>query len=98
MARWVKNDGTEQTVRPQSGLYFTHTELHTLVDGFPTGTALTPREQGGLFLYQDDEGWSKGKPVNQAATALLHQHRPDLAHVEVYGDVVVADFSEIQDG
>ncbi len=96
MAQWIKADGTQQEVHP-AGREFTNTELHDMVDGFLTGLTLTRRDQGGLFMFMDDEYATKGKPVNQAATALLHQHRPDLAHITVGGDVVVAGIDETGD-
>ena len=96
MARWIKADGTEQEVKPV-GIEFTNTELHKMVDGFLTGITLTSRSQGGLYMFMDDDYVSKGKPVNQVATVLLHAHRPDLAHITICGDVVVAGIDETGD-
>lgn len=96
MARWIKVDGTEQEVRP-AGVEFTNTELHNMVDGFLTGITLTPRSQGGLYMFMDDEGIVKGKAYNEAATALVRQYRPELAHIQIHGDVVVAGIDETGD-
>src|SRR5260370_37821015 len=93
MARWIKADGTEQEVHP-AGREFTNVELHNMVDGNLTGLTLTPSNQGGLYMFMDDEYTLKGKPVNQVATALLHQHRPNYAQITVCGDVVVAGIDE----
>ena len=35
--------------------------------------------------------------VDGSFTALVQQHRANLRHIQVYGDVVVADFSETGD-
>lgn len=96
MARWMKADGTEQEVHP-AGREFTNVELHNMVDGSLTGVTLTGRDQGGLYMFMDDESIVKGKPLNQAATALVHQHRANLRHIQVYGDVVVAGIDETGD-
>lgn len=96
MARWIKADGTEEEVHP-AGREFTNVELHNMVDGFLSGVTLTPVSEGGLYMFMDDESQLKGKPRNEAATALLRQYRPEHAHTEVYGDVVVADVSETGD-
>jgi hypothetical protein len=96
MAQWIKADGTQQEVHP-AGREFTNDELHKMVDGFLTGLTLTRPDQGGLYMFMDDEYVTKGKPVNQAATALLHKHRPDLAHITIGGDVVVAGIDETGD-
>lgn len=96
MARWIKADGSEQEVKPAAA-EFTNDELHNMVDGFLTGITLTGRDQGGLYMFMDDESITKGKPVNLVATALVHQHRANLAHIQVHGDVVVADLSETGD-
>lgn len=96
MARWIKANGIEQEVHPASN-EFTNSELHTMVDGDLAGLTLTGRNQGGLYMFVDDEYATKGKPVNRLATALLHQHRPDLTHIVVCGDVVIADLSETGD-
>jgi hypothetical protein len=96
MAQWIKADGTQQEVHP-AGREFTNDELHKMVDGFLTGLTLTRPDQGGLYMFMDDEYVTKGKPVNQAATALLHKHRPDLAHITICGDVVVAGIDETGD-
>lgn len=95
MADWIKTDGTKQTVKPKAR-HFTNDELHDLVGGFLTGHTLT-RDERGLFMFMDDDSIGSGKPVNRQATAVLHQHRPDLAHMEVYGDVVVTDLTETGD-
>lgn len=97
MARWIKADGTEVEVHP-AAREFTNTELHDLVDGFLTGLTLTGRDQGGLFMFMDDESVTKGKPVNRVATELLHQHQPQrYGHITVHGDVVVAGIDETGD-
>lgn len=96
MARWIKADGTEQEVHP-AGVEFTNTELHNMVDGFLTGLTLTGRDQGGLYMFMDDESVIKGKPFNRVATELLHQHRPTHTHIQVFGDVVVAGIDETGD-
>lgn len=95
MARWIKTDGTERRVSPAKH-EFTNVELHQYVPGSLTGLTLT-RDEEGLFMFMDDESMSKDLPENRAATALLHQHRPDLAHITVYGDVVVASLQETGD-
>jgi len=97
MARWIKADGTEQEVHPKDGHEFTNTELHDMVDGFLTALTLTDNSQSGLSMFQDDESMAKGKPINRVATELLHTHRANLVHIEVYGDVVVADIDETGD-
>ncbi len=96
MARWIKADGTEQEVHPERG-EFTNIELHNMVGGFLGGLTLTRRSEGGLFMFFDDESLIKGKPLNQAATDLLHKHRPNHARTIIHGDVVVADLSETGD-
>ncbi|MGH2505854.1 MAG: hypothetical protein ACRDHZ_00305 [Ktedonobacteraceae bacterium] len=48
-------------------------------------------------MWMDDEGIAKALPHNRVATEILHQHRPDLAHIEVYGDVLVAGLDETGD-
>jgi uncharacterized protein YgfB (UPF0149 family) len=96
MAQWIKADGTSQEVHP-AGTEFTNDELHNMVDGFLTGITLTGRDQGGLYMFMDDESIVKGKPFNQAATDLVRKHRANLQHVQVFGDVVVADLSETGD-
>lgn len=96
MAEWIKTDGTKETVHP-ADREFTNTELHDMVDGFLTGITLTPRSQGGLYMFMDDESITKGKPLNREATQLVHKHRPDLAHISVFGDVVVAGIDETGD-
>jgi hypothetical protein len=96
MAQWIKADGTQEEVHP-AAREFTNTELHNMVDGHLTGITLTRRDQGGLFMFMDDEYTLKGKPENKAATALLHKHRPDLAHLTICGDVVVAGLDETGD-
>ncbi len=73
------------------GREFTPRELRQYVGGALAGISLTPR----LHLYLAEEG--VGRPVNTVATALLASHRPDLAHVVLYGDSVVADSSETGD-
>lgn len=97
MGRWIKADGTEQEVHPANKVEFTHTELHDMVGGFLNGLTLTSREAGGLFMFLDDEGIVKGKPVNQVATELLHKHRRNHANTIIHGDVVVADMNETGD-
>jgi hypothetical protein len=97
MARWIKSDGTEEEVHP-AGREFTNVELHNMVDGTLTGLTLTGRDQGGLFMFMDDEYSLKGKPVNQVATALLHHYQPRrYGHITVCGDVVVAGIDETGD-
>ncbi len=96
MARWIKADGTEQEVKP-AGVEFTNVELRKMVDGSLTGITLTGRDQGGLYMFMDDESIVKGKSLNRVATDLVHQHRANLRHIQVYGDVVVADLSETGD-
>lgn len=97
MARWIKADGTEETVTPANKREFTNTELHDYVDGFLTGITLTGRDNGGLYMFMDDESIVKQKPLNRVATDLLHQHRPQHAHTVIYGDVVVAGIDETGD-
>lgn len=96
MARWIKTDGTETEVHP-AGREFTNVELHNMVSGFLSGITLTPRDQGGLYMFIDDESLVNGKPLNQVATDLLRQYRPDHAHIQIHGDVVVADLTETGD-
>lgn len=96
MARWIKTDGTEQEVHPARG-EFTNVELHDMVSGFLSGITLTPRDQGGLYMFIDDESLVNGKPKNEVATALLHQYRPEQSHIEIHGDVVIADLTETGD-
>lgn len=96
MARWIKADGSEQQVKP-AGVEFGNGELRTMVGGSLTGITLTGRDQGGLYMFMDDESIVKGKPLNQVATDLVHEHRANLRHIQVYGDVVVADLSEAGD-
>ena len=97
MARWMKADGTEQEVHPANGSEFTDMELQTLVDGSVTGYTLTESDQSESNMFVDDESVTKGKPINRVATELLRKHKVILAHVEVYGDVVVASIDETGD-
>jgi hypothetical protein len=77
MARWIKTDGTEQEVLPANGVAFTLEELERMIPGFGGELiTLTGRNQGGLCLFMDDES---SAPINQVATALLHQYRTDHA-------------------
>ena len=96
MARWIRTDGTEQEVHPK-GREFTNVELHDMVSGFLSGITLTTRDQGGLYMFIDGDSEANGKPLNEAATSLLHKHRPDHSHTQIYGDVVVATIEETGD-
>jgi hypothetical protein len=96
MARWIKANGLEEEVHPARG-EFTNEELHRYIPGSMTGITLTGSNQGGLFMFMDDESIVKGLPYNRAATELLHQHRADLSHIQIYGDVVVAGIDETGD-
>lgn len=55
------------------------------------GISLTPRLH--LYLAEDSVGW----PVNAAVTTLLVSHRPDLVHLVLSGEMVVADSAETGD-
>lgn len=91
MAQLLKCNGEEQEIRPTNGVEFTPREVRQYVGGALAGISLTPR----LHLYLAEE--SVGRPVNTAATALLMSHRPGLAHLVLYGDIVAADISETGD-
>jgi|SRR5579883_72625 len=96
MARWIKANGPEEEVHPAHG-EFTNEELHRYIPGSMTGVTLTGSDQGGLFMFMDDESIVKNLPYNRVATELLHQHRADLSHIQIYGDVVVAGRDETGD-
>ena len=91
MAQLLKDNGDEQGIRPANGVEFTPLELRQYVGGALAGISLTPRLH--LYLAENDVS----RPVNAAATILLAFHRPDLAHLVLSGDIVVADISETGD-
>ncbi|MEO9029410.1 MAG: hypothetical protein ABI413_11420 [Ktedonobacteraceae bacterium] len=92
MARFIKTDGAVEEVHP-AAYEFTNAELHHYISGGLTGLTLTRNEEG-LFMWMDSESIGKGLPHNRIATEVLHQHRPNLTHIEIFGNVLVTDLVE----
>jgi hypothetical protein len=88
MARLIKADGTTTEVVPSNGKKFTLTELQTLVGGYIQVLKSTEKQSS---LVVDEEGLLRAKPVNLAASQLLH---PMYLGQQLRGDVVVATRKE----
>jgi len=88
MRKIIKADGAEVLLdRPHS-----ITQISALLDS----TALdTVTLADGLVMLVDDQGYDKGLPVNETASALYHARcRPGTTHM-IVGDVAIvpdADF------
>lgn len=94
MARWIKPDGTEQTVHPKDGVEFDNVELHDMVEGLLTGVTLGGPE--GLYMFISDTSLLDGKRYNDVATKLVRKYRPGYPHL-IHGNVVVASAQETGD-
>lgn len=91
MARLIKTNGEETTVKP-AGREFTNDELHQLINcEFLHGITLGGPE--GLFMFIDDTGLIDGKPFNKKATEMVRKYKPGYPF-HVCGDVVVASRRE----
>ncbi len=87
MARWIKADGTEVTVKPLHGKTFTLEELQKYVGGF-IELVYTKDEKE---MYVNEEGLIHNLPLNDKATRIL-AHRYGLQGI--HGDVLVCTKGE----
>lgn len=90
MATLIRADGTESEVHPRAGT-FTLQELYEHV-----GCSLVEHVglADGRDMWVDEEGKLDRKPVNEAATVLLHQAGGQL-HDVVVGDVLITTDVEV---
>lgn len=82
MATHIKTDGTETTVAPRSGQYFTLEELQEFVGGYPERFRTRDRR----WMYVNEEGLLLELPPNPRATALIGAW--------IVGDVVILSQEE----
>jgi hypothetical protein len=84
MARWIKADGTEVTVKPLHGKTFTLEELQKYVGGFIE----LVYTNDGKEMYLNEEGKLKCLPVNRTASLLY------MGDDLIVGDVLVCGKGE----
>jgi len=85
MARLYKCSGEEREVSPESGDFFSLSELQGFVDGYIEVVPLGD----GKILVCDEEGKMKGKPVNSVASA-----KTGGVHL-IVGDALICDRSQL---
>lgn len=84
MSRIIKVNGEAIEVEPANGAWFTLEELQEAVGGYIELLVLPC----GDFLYLDEEGKLKGKPLNKRAT-LLGRSAGIASTDYIVGDVIV---------
>jgi len=87
MAQFIKSNGTEVELLPESGKHFTLKEMQDCVGGFIE----IVYTQDGRLIVLDEEGKLKGKEVNLKATK-LYGNTNDC----IVGDVLVCTNKEVK--
>jgi hypothetical protein len=91
MAKWIKANGTVQTVEPKNGTDFRLEELKEYVNGYIQIISL-PNDY--KYLVCNEEGKLLGLHENRQATDILY-FQNGIMDV-VVGDVLVCDFDQIK--
>ena len=88
----IKSDGTVFAIKPRNGTDFGAQELNAIVNGH---FELIPLERQRYMVLNED-GKGIGLPVNDKATAILHNESQAQADDYVVGDVLICFQNQIK--
>jgi len=91
MAKWIKANGTVETVQPKNGTDFTGSELQYYVGGYWQPIRL-PNDYKWLICNED--GKLLGLHENSQATDILYFQNGVMD--VVVGDVLVCDYDQLR--
>jgi len=91
MAKWIKTDGTTETVEPKNGQYFELDELKYFVGGYIASVWLP---EDFKYMIVNEEGIPLQLPFNRYATDMLTlgNNIPQ----KIVGNVLVVDKEELK--
>ena len=91
MAKWIKANGTVETVQPQNDKYFELEELKKYVNGY---IQVVPLPNDLKYMVCNEEGKLLGLQENSQATDILYFQNGVMD--VVVGDVLIIDYDQIR--